>query len=246
MSFLTKSLQIFILQCPQKTGSTYYNYKDFHSVVLIALVSGSYKFLLVDIGAQDRHSDGGIFFKNSIMGQRFYNNMMYLPDPSTISVRHKIPYVIVADEAFQLTSFTMRPYPSKNLSKEQKIFNYRLSRTRRVVENAFGILTSRWRIYYKPLNTSLQTVDAIIKATICLHNLLMDTTQYCRENYADKISTNGQMIEGEWRRSENNCNLKKLTNCGSNNYTQYAGEVRNTFMDYFMYEGQVPWQEETI
>ncbi|KAM0727951.1 hypothetical protein ACS0PU_005420 [Formica fusca] len=80
--------------CPQKAGSTYYNYKGFHSIVLLALVSATYKFLIVDIGAQGRHSDRGIF-KNSVMGQRFYNNTMNLPDPSAISMRHNVPYVIV-------------------------------------------------------------------------------------------------------------------------------------------------------
>lgn len=64
----------------------------------MALVSATYKFLIVDIGAQGRHSDGGIF-KNSAMRQRFYNNTIDLPNSSAISVRHTVPYVIVADEA---------------------------------------------------------------------------------------------------------------------------------------------------
>ncbi|XP_011858435.1 PREDICTED: uncharacterized protein LOC105555991, partial [Vollenhovia emeryi] len=132
-----------------------------------------------------RHSDGGIF-KNSIMGQRFYNNTMNLPHPSAISTRHTVPYVITADEAFQLNTFTMRPYPSKNLTKNQRTFNYRLSRSRNVVENAFGILASRWRIYQKPINTSLETADSIIKATVCLHNLLMDNSFYCGQQYGDR------------------------------------------------------------
>jgi len=61
-----------------------------------------------------------------------------------------------------------------------------------MVENTFGILVSRWRIFHKPLNTGLEIVDSIIKATICLHNLLMDTTQYCTETYADRQSINGK------------------------------------------------------
>ncbi|XP_025159509.1 uncharacterized protein LOC112589650 [Harpegnathos saltator] len=204
--------------CPKKAGSTYYNYKGFHSIVLLALVSATYKFLIVDIGAQGRHSDGGIF-KNSAMGQRFYNNNMYLPDPSAISNRHNVPYVIVADEAFQLNSFTMRPYPSKNLTK-QRIFNYRLSRARRVVENAFGILVTRWRIYQKPLNTSLVTSDAIIKATVCLHNLLMSTSNYCGGNYADQLLANGQIIEAEWRQKYVNSDNYRNKSFGNNNYTR--------------------------
>lgn len=206
--------------CPQKAGSLYYNYKSFYSIVLMALVSAKYKFLIVDIGAQGRHSDGGVF-KNSTMGQQFYNNLMDLPDSSAISSRHIVPYVIVADEAFQLTEFTMRPYPSKNLSKQQKIFNYRLSRARHVVENAFGILGSRWRIYQKSINTNLETADNIIKATVCLHNFLMDrSSQYCGEMYADRISANGDIIEGEWRKNVDIQHLKNVTNCDSNNYTR--------------------------
>lgn len=63
----------------------------------MALVSVTYKFLIVDIGAQGRHSDGGIF-KNSVMGQGFYSNTLNLPDPCAISERHNVPYVMVADE----------------------------------------------------------------------------------------------------------------------------------------------------
>ena len=50
-----------------------------------------------------------------------------------------MPYVIVGDEAFGL-SHVMRPYPQKNLSIKKSIFNYRLTRARRMVECAFGML----------------------------------------------------------------------------------------------------------
>ncbi|TGZ53077.1 Uncharacterized protein DBV15_12944, partial [Temnothorax longispinosus] len=112
---------------------------------------------------------------------------------------------------------------------------------------AFGILASRWRIFQKPLNNSLETVDSIIKATICLHNLLMDTTQYCAETYADRQSANGQIIDGEWRTIiDERTNFRSLSNCGSNNHARNASDIRNTFADYFINEGQVPWQELMI
>lgn len=199
----------------------------------MALASADYKFLIVDIGAQGKHSDGGVF-KNSLMGQQFYQNKINLPSLSAISSRHTVPYVIVADEAFQLTQFAMRPYPAKNLNKQQKIFNYRLSRARHVVENTFGILASRWRIYQRPINTSLETADAVIKATVCLHNFLMDTPQYRGESYTEnELETNVN-------------NFQNMTFHNSNNYTKHAGQTRDTFADYFENKGQVDWQKNMI
>lgn len=61
----------------------------------------------------------------------------------------------MGDEAFKISCLMMRPYPANNFTIEQRVFNYRLSRARRVIENAFGILVSRWRIFKKEINKNI-------------------------------------------------------------------------------------------
>lgn len=74
----------------------------------------------------------------------------------------------VGDETFPLKKYLLRPYPRVQLNDKGRIFNYRLSRARRVIENAFGILVSRWRILTKLLCCSPENAEHLVKALICL------------------------------------------------------------------------------
>ena len=131
------------IRCPRNGGSLYFNYKGFHSIVLLALVDANYKFLYVDVGANGSSSDGGIF-KDSSLFEAFNNNFAGIPQPEPLPQDDlPVPYSITADDAFGLRSWLMKPFSRRNMSKPQRIFNYRLSRARRVVENAFGILAHR-------------------------------------------------------------------------------------------------------
>ncbi len=85
----------------------------------------------------------------------------------------KISYHVVGDDAFPLSTRSMKPYPYRNLEKENRIFNYRLSRARRVIENAFGILAHRWRVFLTTIKLSPEKVTDVIFAAWCLHNLMI-------------------------------------------------------------------------
>ncbi|XP_046404175.1 uncharacterized protein LOC124169578 [Ischnura elegans] len=51
------------IQAPKLSGSLYWNYKHSYSIVLLALVDPCYNFIVVDVGAYGKNSDGGIFLK---------------------------------------------------------------------------------------------------------------------------------------------------------------------------------------
>ncbi|XP_025263215.1 putative nuclease HARBI1 [Camponotus floridanus] len=155
-----------IIQCPNNAGSAFFNYKNSHSIVLMAICDANYIIRFVDIGAYGRRSDGGIF-KESAIGKAFDESRMNIPQPAAIKEGGPIlPYCLVGDEAFPLKSYLLRPYPGRGgLTPEQDIYNYRLSRARRITENTFGIIASQWRIYRKPIIASPENAKLMVQAT---------------------------------------------------------------------------------
>lgn len=195
-------------------------------------------FTLVDIGAPGRQSDSGVF-RNSTIGLGFQNKILNVPNPSPINTNLTLPYVIVADEAFALTDYMMRPYPrSGNLNQRQRVFNYRLSRARRVVECAFGILRGRWRVFSKPLIASNQTAKGVVQATLCLHNFIM-----IKEMDGLNSERNYSTLDSPTISSKG---LTDIGKTGSNAYSRHAADVREKFGEYFETIGAVPWQWQKI
>ncbi|KAK4304444.1 hypothetical protein Pmani_023616 [Petrolisthes manimaculis] len=162
----------FLVINPSNSGSEYFDYKSHNSVIMLALVDADYKFLYVDVGAQGRASDAGVWDR---CNHRKYLEENKLKVPGDASLPYsdlQSPYVIVGDDAFPLKTYLMKPYPGKQLTADQRIFNYRLSRARRVSENAFGILAAKFRVFQQPINSKPEFVNKIIFAAVVLHNFL--------------------------------------------------------------------------
>lgn len=213
---------------PLDSGSMYFNYKHFFSTVLLAVCDANYCFTYIDVGACGKSNDSTIF-KYSELFKKLSQQSLNIPGPKPISAIRStsLPYVIVGDEAFSLSENVMRPYRGKSLTKDKRIFNYRLSRARRYIECSFGILVNKWRIFHRPLNVDIEFAENIIKACCVLHNYvrLRDGYRYEHTLFETPLSGMRTITIRPSTRSRN---------------------TRDIFADYFMNEGQLPWQDKMI
>ena len=93
----------------------------------------------------------------------------------------------------------MKPFPGKGLAEHQQVYNYRLSRARRTIENAFGILSAKLRIFRKPIKANVDSVDKLTKATVCLHNYLRltENATYTPAGFIDSEDSTGNILPGD-------------------------------------------------
>ena len=101
--------------------------------------------------------------------------------------------------AFPLIPQIMKRYAQRNLDDKKRMFNYRLSRFRRVTENTFGIWACRFRIFLTRIN-SPEVATGIVLASVTLHNMLRTKS---RDTYSlpEFIDKDIQAVRpGTWRR----------------------------------------------
>lgn len=141
-------------KAPPNTGSEYYNYKGFFSIILFAMVSSDYKFLWADVSGNGSASDAQIYNHSELKQGLEDDTIIGWPRPDPLpNDTQDVPYFIVGDDAFSLRTYLMKPYSSRNLTREERIYNYRLSRARRVVENALALWSTDSRYCSPPCST---------------------------------------------------------------------------------------------
>nr|XP_054934290.1 uncharacterized protein LOC129380069 isoform X2 [Dermacentor andersoni] len=266
------------VECPANSGSRDRNYKNSFSKSMLALSDANYSFLYVEIGHHGSESDGGIFSRSNLQ-TKIIDGTLGVPACASLGKIGDIPYFFVGDEAFPLKTYMMRPYSKKSLHplllgnssmataqpcsadssastqfeelQQKRIFNYRLSRARRVVENAFGILAQRWRILRRPFKAKEDNIRRIVSACVVLHNFLLKESpdskaMYCPPGTTDTEDWQGNLTDGNWRAdSADSGALVTLHGTGCHS-TRVAYAIRDKLSRYFITYGRVPWQESHV
>lgn len=215
---------------PYHSGSLFHNYKNYFSIVLLAMADANYCFTFVDIGAYGKDSDSRVFQQSTLHAALREQRLEIPPTCRVPGCEGLIPYVIVGDEAFGLSNQIMRPYAGKGLLRKKRIFNYRLSRARRYMECTFGILANKWRIFHRPMDTSVEFSEDIVKACTVLHNYVRRRDGF---QLTDTLSIPGLgniSTETEWHAGRGD-----------------AQRIRDALVTYFISDtGRVPWQDTYI
>ncbi len=162
------------LKCPSgglQACKEYHNFKNFYSIVLMALVDSHYRFVWGSRGYPGNSHDSIILQSTKLWSS--IKNGNGLPSIGKTIGKHSVPPLIVGDSAFPLATWLMKPYTNTVLSPKQRYFNYRLSRARMVTEGAYGQLKGRWRVSLIKCESSSTNVRTFALACMVLHNICL-------------------------------------------------------------------------
>ena len=144
------------VKCPpggSEARKEYHNFKIFYSIVLMALVDAKYRFIWGSCGFPGNSHDSIILQSTTLWSD--IKDGKLLPNSCQREQNAFFPPLILGDSAFPFDSFLMKPYTNAILAKQQRYFNYRLSRARMVIEGAYGQLKGTWRFLLRKSESNL-------------------------------------------------------------------------------------------
>ena len=114
-----------MIQCLSNSGSLFFNYKSYFSIVLLAVASVDYRFVMVDIGAYGSSNDSGVL-NHAALFKCLKNKKLGIPPskqlPNDTKETH-VPHVLLGDEAFPLRCNLMRPFARNALTNERHAYS---------------------------------------------------------------------------------------------------------------------------
>jgi hypothetical protein len=188
-------------------------------------------------------------FTNTELYKKLETKTLCLPQAVPLNGREKsVQYFFIGDEAFPLGENLMKVYPGQHpKDPKERVFNYRISRARRVVENVFGLASSVFRVLRKPMLLEPKKAQ-LVMTVACLHSFLRRSPDlaaiYTPPDTFD-YEENGQVIEGSWRAMSNEnmtsfFPIRKIARKPS----LKAKEIREELAAYFLSGGRVKWQSD--
>ena len=189
------------VKAPVEFHADYYNRKGWYSIIPQGVVDSSYRFIDINVGWPGKVHDARVFSNSSIF-KKGQNGTLFPKEQFADIDGFKVPLFITADAAYPLLPWVMKPFPENGTLGSDKLhFNYRISRARMVVENAFGRLKGRWRCLLKQNEVNIEKMNSIVVTCCVLHNICelfkeeFDTDLYEKESSIQQTGSNDSRSE---------------------------------------------------
>jgi hypothetical protein len=145
------------------------------AAALQGVVDADFRFIDIYCGWTGRIHDQRLFNESplgrelsSAISERYADMTSNLV---VIDEDYQMNYVLVADSAYATHPFILPCFKDTDANTpERRAYNTKLSKTRVVVEQAYGFLKNRWRLLLKPIELELSNVVVVVAACCVLHN----------------------------------------------------------------------------
>ena len=122
------------------------------------------------MGASGSSSDAQIFNRSKL--KRIETGTLGLPPPEPLGpVGPNLHHFLLGDDTFALMPWLVKPYSRRQLTREERIANYRISRGEGGRE-LIGILVKRFRVLLTTMEQRPKVVRDIVLTCVVLHNML--------------------------------------------------------------------------
>ena len=160
------------LRCPDgglAACKDYHNFKNFYSIVLMAMVDAKYRFIWGSCGFPGNSHDSIIFQSTQLWTN--ISEGQGIPSIGKDLGGVTVPPLVLGDSAFPFQTWLMKPFTNAVLSPQESYFNYRLSRARMTTGCAYGKLKGRWRVLLRKCVSPPEKVRTVALTCIVLHNI---------------------------------------------------------------------------
>ena len=198
------------IKCPPgglESCKEYHNFKNFYSIVMMALVDSKCRFIWGTCGFPGNSHDAIIFQSTQLWSDIKEGN--FIPEIAANLNGVLVPPLVVGDSAFPFQPWLMKPYGNAVLTPEQRYCNYRLSRARMVTEECYGQLKGRWRILLRKCEGSKEEVRVATLACMVLHNVCIDRG----DTISKKLNLTVDPVTNQRRDRQQICELLQMTSC---------------------------------
>jgi len=222
------------IKCPPTGAASckeYHNFKNFYSVVLMAMVDSRYRFIWGSCGFPGNSHDA-IIFQSTALWEKLKGDD-FIPD-----IGHKVADItirplVIGDSAFPFQPWLLKPYTNAILTEKQRYFNYRLSRARMVTEGAYGQLKGRWRVLLRKNESEPFQVKTTTLACMVLHNISIEKG----DTICSKLDLTRDPRSNEKRDCQAIRDALEMTACSKvSDSNAQATQIRNTLVDMFWRE----------